>query len=82
MATLLQHRLDPASRLARLMLSEYGVPIDLEEAKPWLREEEILIMNPAASGPILLDEKEPPAVPSSLDEKKIKINELKFNRLE
>ena len=34
-----------------------------------------------ARSEIMLDEKEPPAVPSSLDEKKIKINELKFNRL-
>lgn len=62
MPTLLQHRLDPAARLARLMLAEYGVPTDLEDAKPWLREEEILTMNPAASGPILLDETEPPVV--------------------
>jgi glutathione S-transferase len=60
--TLLQHRLDPASRLCRLMLAEYGVPIDLEDVRPWLREEEILTMNPAASGPILLDETEPPVV--------------------
>ena len=29
MPRLLQHRLDPASRLARLMFSEYGVAIEL-----------------------------------------------------
>ena len=29
MPRLLQHRLDPASRLVRLMCAEYGVPLDL-----------------------------------------------------
>jgi glutathione S-transferase len=62
MPRLLQHRLDPASRLARLMLAEYGVPVDLEEVKPWLREAHILEMNPAASGPILIEGGGPPIV--------------------
>jgi glutathione S-transferase len=62
MPRLLQHRLDPASRLARLMLAEYGVPVDLEEVKPWLREAHILEMNPAAAGPIMIDEDESPTV--------------------
>jgi glutathione S-transferase len=62
MPRLLQHRLDPASRLARLMLAEYGVPVDLEEVKPWLREAHILEMNPAASGPIMIDDGEGPIV--------------------
>jgi glutathione S-transferase len=62
MPRLLQHRLDPASRLARLMLAEYGVPVDLEEVKPWLREAHILEMNPAAAGPIMIDDDESPTV--------------------
>lgn len=62
MPQLLQHRLDPASRLARLMLAEYGVPADLEDVKPWLREPRILEMNPAAWGPILIDEGDQPVV--------------------
>lgn len=62
MPRLLQHRLDPAARLARLMLAEYGVPVDLEDVKPWLREERILEINPAALGPIMIDEGEPPVV--------------------
>lgn len=62
MPRLLQHRLDPASRLARLMFAEYGVPVDLEEVKPWLREPHILEMNPAAAGPILIDDDMPPVV--------------------
>lgn len=55
MPTLLHHPLDPACRLARLMLAEYGVPVDLEEIKPWLREEDFLDINPAASVPVLID---------------------------
>lgn len=56
MPTLLHHPLDPASRIARLMLAEYGVPVDLEEIKPWLREEDFLAINPAASLPVLIEE--------------------------
>jgi glutathione S-transferase len=62
MPRLLQHRLDPASRLARLMFAEYGVAVDLEDIKPWQREPHILEMNPAASGPILVDVGEAPVV--------------------
>jgi glutathione S-transferase len=59
MPRLLQHRLDPASRLARLMCAEYGVAVDLEDVKPWLREAHILEMNPAAMGPIMIEDGEP-----------------------
>jgi glutathione S-transferase len=62
MPRLLHHPLDPSSRLARLMCAEYGVAIDLEEAKPWLREPAFLELNPAASLPVLLLTPEPPAV--------------------
>ena len=62
MPRLLQHRLDPASRLARLMFSEYGVAVDLEDIKPWTRDPHLLELNPAATVPILIDEGEPPAV--------------------
>ncbi|WDR01907.1 glutathione S-transferase family protein [Devosia algicola] len=57
MPTLLHHPLDPSSRLARLMLAEYGVPVDLEEVKPWLRDPDFLEINPAATLPILVDDK-------------------------
>lgn len=46
----------------RLMLAEYGVPVDLEEIKPWMRDPEFLEINPAATAPVLLSEGEPPAV--------------------
>lgn len=62
MPKLLQHRLDPASRLARLMFAEYGVAVDLEDIKPWAREPHLLELNPAATLPILLDEGEAPVV--------------------
>ena len=38
------------------MFAEYGVPAELEDVKPWLREARLLEMNPAASGPIMIDE--------------------------
>ncbi|MEP7239343.1 MAG: glutathione S-transferase family protein [Devosia sp.] len=62
MPRLLQHRLDPHSRLARLMFAEYGVAVELEDIKPWTREPQLLEVNPAATVPILLDDGEPPAV--------------------
>ncbi|HEY0920162.1 glutathione S-transferase family protein [Devosia sp.] len=62
MPRLVQHRLDPASRLARLMLAEYGVPVDLEDIKPWTREPQLLEINPAATVPILIEDGEPPVV--------------------
>ncbi|HEV2517135.1 MAG TPA: glutathione S-transferase family protein [Devosia sp.] len=62
MPRLLQHRLDPSSRLARLMFAEYGVGIDLEDIKPWRREPALLEVNPAATVPILAEDGEPPVV--------------------
>lgn len=56
MPTLLHHPLDPSSRIARLMLAEYGVPADLEEIKPWLREADFLEINPAGNLPVLIEE--------------------------
>jgi glutathione S-transferase len=62
MPRLLHHRLDPASRLARLMFAEYGVAVDLEDVKPWARDAQLLELNPAGTVPILLDEAQPNAV--------------------
>lgn len=62
MPRLLIHRLDPASRLVRLMLAEYGVPVTLEDIKPWTRDPALLEINPAASVPILIDEGGMPVV--------------------
>ncbi len=62
MPSLVHHPLDPSSRLVRLMCAEYGVPLDLEEIKPWLREPDLLEVNPAATLPILFTELEQPGV--------------------
>jgi glutathione S-transferase len=62
MPTLLHHPLDPSSRIARLMCAEYGVPLDMEEIKPWLREPGLLEINPAATLPIMMGEHDAPVV--------------------
>ena len=62
MPRLLQHRLDPASRLARLMFAEYGTEVTLEDIKPWTRDPAILELNPAATVPILIENGVPPIV--------------------
>ena len=62
MPRLLHHRLDPASRLARLMFAEYGVAVDLEDIKPGARDAHLLELNPAGTVPILVDEGQPNAV--------------------
>lgn len=62
MPSLVHYPLDPASRLIRLMCAEYGVPLDLEETKPWLREEALLAINPAATLPILFTESDQPVI--------------------
>jgi len=62
MPTLLHHPLDPSTRIVRLMLAEYGVPVDMEEIKPWLREPDFLDINPAASVPVLIEDEAVAAV--------------------
>lgn len=62
MPRLMHHPLDPASRLARLMFSEYGIALELEEIKPWVRDPALLDINPAATVPILVEPGRPPIV--------------------
>lgn len=62
MPSLIHHSLDPSSRLIRLMCAEYGVPLDMEEIKPWLRDAHLLEINPAATLPILFGESDQPVV--------------------
>ena len=50
MPSLLHHPLDPSSRLIRLMCAEYGVPLDMEEIKPWLRTQELLEQTARSAG--------------------------------
>ena len=44
------------------MFAEYGISPELEDIKPWVRDPQLLELNPAATVPILIDEGEPPAV--------------------
>ena len=62
MPSLIHHPLDPSSRLIRLMCAEYGVPLDMEEIKPWLRDAQLLEINPAATLPILIGDGDQPIV--------------------
>lgn len=62
MPQLLHHKLDPASRLIRLMFAEYGIEIALVEVAPWRRDADFLEINPAASVPVMLDEPFAPVV--------------------
>lgn len=62
MPRLLHHKLDPASRLMRLMFGEYGVAPELEEIKPWFRDPALLDINPAATVPILIEAGQPPII--------------------
>ncbi len=62
MPTLVHYPLDPASRLIRLMCAEYGVPLDVQEIKPWLRDPTLLELNPAATLPILVTDDEVPII--------------------
>jgi glutathione S-transferase len=64
MPRLLHHKLDPQSRLVRLMFAEYGVALELEDIRPWTRDAHLLEINPAATVPILIEGGEPPVVGS------------------
>lgn len=62
MPTLLQHRLDPGSRLVRLVLTEYGVAYDIEDVSPYRRDAALTEINPAATLPLLLEDSLPPII--------------------
>jgi glutathione S-transferase len=62
MIRLLHHKLDPAARLARLMLAEYEVEADLQDVSPWKREQSFLDINPAATVPVLAPDGQQPVV--------------------
>jgi len=60
MLTLLQHPFCPHSRFVRIVLGEYGLSARLVEERVWERREEFLILNPAGTTPVLLEEGGPP----------------------
>jgi glutathione S-transferase len=60
MLTLFHHPFCPHSRFVRLALGEYGIPVRLAEERPWERREEFLLLNPACTTPVLVEEGHPP----------------------
>src|SRR5260370_31420639 len=64
MLTLLHHPLCPHSRVVRIGQGEYGLNPTLVEERPWERRKEFLVLNPAGTTPVLLEEGHP-AVPGA-----------------
>jgi glutathione S-transferase len=64
MLTLFHHPLCPHSRFARLILGELGLTTRLVEERVWERREEFLMLNPAGTTPVLVEEGVP-AIPGA-----------------
>lgn len=62
--TLFHHPFCPHSRFVRLVLGEFGMQARLVEERVWERREAFLILNPAATTPVLVEEGHP-AVPGA-----------------
>ncbi len=56
MLTLYHHPFCPFSRFVRLALSEYGLAPRFVEERPWERRTEFLVLNPAGTTPVLVEE--------------------------
>lgn len=66
MLTLFYHSYCPHSRFVRLALGEYGLSARLVEEPAWERREEFLVLNPAGTTPVLVEEERPPVPGASL----------------
>lgn len=64
MLTLFHQRLCPLSRFVRLVLGELGTEARLIEEKFWERREDFLMLNPAGTIPVLVEEGQP-AIPGA-----------------
>jgi glutathione S-transferase len=60
MIRLFHHPFSSASRFVRLIAAEYGVPVEFVVEKPWERRREFLLMNPAGTLPVLVENDGPP----------------------
>lgn len=56
MATLYHSPFDPHSRFIRLVLSEMGMEPTLMEERAWDRREAFLLINPAGTTPVLVEQ--------------------------
>jgi glutathione S-transferase len=63
-ALLFHHPFCPHSRFVRLMMGEYGASVRLVEERVWERREAFLLLNPAGTTPVLVEEGHP-AVPGA-----------------
>ena len=70
MPTLFHHRFCPHSRFVRLALNEHGIEARLIEERTWERRRDFLVINPAGTTPVLVDEGQPP-VPGAADRRRI-----------
>jgi glutathione S-transferase len=64
MLTLFHHPFCPHSRFIRLVLNESGLTARMIEERVWDRREDFLMLNPAGTTPVLVDEGHP-AVPGA-----------------
>jgi glutathione S-transferase len=60
MLTLFHHPFCPHSRFVRLILEELGLSVRLVEERVWERRQEFLVLNPAGTTPVLVEEGAPP----------------------
>ncbi|MCX5494877.1 glutathione S-transferase family protein [Kaistia dalseonensis] len=56
MSLLHHHPFSAASRFVRLVLAEYDETVEFVEEKPWVRNPALLVMNPAGTLPIFVDD--------------------------
>ena len=66
MITLYHHPFCPHSRFVRIAAGEYGLNPTLIEERPWERRDEFLMLNPAGTTPVLLEEGRPPVPGASV----------------
>ena len=64
MFTLFHHPFCPHSRFVRLALGEYTIEARLVDERPWERRESFLVLNPAGTTPVLIEEGHP-AIPGA-----------------
>jgi glutathione S-transferase len=64
MLTLFHHPICPHSRFVRLILEEYGLTPRLAEERVWERRQEFIMLNPAGTTPVVVEEGGP-AVPGA-----------------
>lgn len=69
MLKLFHHPFNPSSRFVRLLLAEHEAKVELVLEKAWERREAFLVLNPAGTVPVLVENDGPPIVgPSTIME--------------